>query len=310
MNTATHTALQRWCGLSIVVLTILAGCGGSANSTGDTGSAQAIPALPVTVGSTTSVTLGARRFLLYVPKSLGVGQRPVVLMLHGYAATPELTLTYDTLGRWNELAERDGFIVIYPASNGPAWDACGSGEADPNFLSDALAVVARSYPVDLQRVYAAGHSQGAQMVLRLARDRPQTYAAVMASEAPASNCGAGSKPVPVFLTYGTIDPLVSYAGNAQATLDFWLALNRTQAAPQVQRLPDLVVEDHSTIDESRYLATAAGADVQFWRMNGAGHAWPSPTAYPPSLEAMFGRRNQDVDGADAAWAFFQAHTMR
>lgn len=299
--------------LAAVLLVMLTGCGGG-NSVGspsaDSGLEQPNPTLPAPAGISTSVALGARRFVLYVPSSLGTGARPLVLMLHGFGATPEQTLTYDTLGRWNQLAERDAFIVAYPAAGNGAWAACGGGNADLGFFDDLLAVLGKAYSIDSRRVYAAGHSQGGQMALRLAVDRPATYAAVMANEAPTGRCGAGSKPVPVFLTYGTADPLVAYGGNAQPTLNDWLARNLSQLPPQVQQLPDGVVEDQSTIDESRYGAAAGGAEVLFWRMNGSGHAWPNPVAYPPSLQAQFGRRNQDVDGADAAWSFFRAHARQ
>ena len=311
--------MGRGCSAAVVACALL-GCGsgedGQQFNQTATPPAQVDTALPIAPGVSTSVQLGGRRFLLYVPSSLASSSTaavPLVLMLHGYGATPEQTQAYDTLFRWNELAESEYFIVAYPASDGPAWNACGGSDADLQFLDRLVQAVAAAYPIDRKRIFAAGHSQGGLMAVRLALDRGATVSAVMANAAPAAACGAGGAPVPVMLSYGTADPLVPYASNAQAMLDFWLAHNlphdRLSDPPAVLLLADKVPEDLSTIEQSLYTAQAGSADVQFWRVNGAGHAWPNPTAYSPALQAQFGRRNQDVDGADAAWAFFKRHPL-
>ncbi len=274
---------------------------------------QAQPPLPIAAATTTSITVtglssSSRRFLLYVPAYLPPTPVPVVFMLHGYSATPELTLQYDTVGGWNTQADVNKFIVVYPASESSAWRACGgAGSEDVVFMDRIVDLLTTAYPVDRKRIYAAGHSQGAMMVLRLAQERSTAYAAVYANEAPFGNtsCGVAGSPVPMIIAYGTSDTTVSYAGNADATLNFWLSRNQIQSTPVVATLPDLSTTDMGTIEQSFYRASTGNADIVFWKMIGAGHAWPNPEQYNAALQAQFGLRNQDIDGAAAAWQFFR-----
>ncbi|HEX2871681.1 MAG TPA: PHB depolymerase family esterase [Polyangiaceae bacterium] len=55
-----------------------------------------------------------RRYLSYVPKQLAPkSDAPVVIVLHGLGADAETMRQYITLGRFEGLADRDGFVVVY-----------------------------------------------------------------------------------------------------------------------------------------------------------------------------------------------------
>ena len=54
-----------------------------------------------------------REYLLYVPKSYDPTRpTPLVITLHGGAGWP---VAQKDLSKWNQQAERDGFLVVYPA---------------------------------------------------------------------------------------------------------------------------------------------------------------------------------------------------
>jgi len=152
-----------------------------------------------------------RRYLSYVPNGLGSRcSAPVLLMLHGSGANAESARTFMTRNRFDALAARDGFIVVYG-------NAAPSARTDPNpgfpntgtwrqgFLDDGQVddvdylervlgdletrgVVRGDNPVLL-----AGHSSGGGMALEAARRIPQRWrglAAVMPYD------GEQPKPVP------------------------------------------------------------------------------------------------------------------
>jgi len=88
----------------------------------------------------------------------------------------------------NELAQAEGFFVLYPAqaprSNShkcwnwfsPADQRRGGGE--PALLAGMVRHVMQTHPVDPERVYVAGLSAGGAMAAILAREYPDLFAAV------------------------------------------------------------------------------------------------------------------------------------
>ncbi len=127
---------------------------------------------------------GEREYRLYVPASQAQRPSPLVVMLHGCTQSAE---TFAESTRMNELAEQNGFLVLYPiqkASANPArcWNwfqpknqARGSGE--PGEIVAVIEHVAKEWPVDRKRVYVTGLSAGASMSAILAACYPDLFAA-------------------------------------------------------------------------------------------------------------------------------------
>jgi poly(hydroxyalkanoate) depolymerase family esterase len=112
-----------------------------------------------------------RGYKLFVPSGANASRRlPLVVMLHGCRQDPDL-FARDT--HVNELAEVEGFLVVYPeqsaAHNGrrcwnwfdPAHQTRGGGE--PAQIVAIVDAVSTEFPVDPNRIYAAGLSAGAAM---------------------------------------------------------------------------------------------------------------------------------------------------
>ena len=108
-----------------------------------------------------------RDYLLFVPRSYDPTRpTPLVISLHGaglWGAAQKET------SQWNEMAERHGFIVVYPSAAGgagpPIWhvDRGGGLMKDVRFISALIDTLRAAYNIDSTRIYANGLSNGAGM---------------------------------------------------------------------------------------------------------------------------------------------------
>jgi len=137
------------------------------------------------VDSSFTGATGTRAFKLYSPAGFEGESLPLIVMLHGCTQDPE---DFAAGTRMNELAQDEGFFVLYPAqaprSNShkcwnwfsPADQKRGGGE--PALLAGMVRHVMQTHPVDPDRVYVAGLSAGGAMAAILAREYPDLFAAV------------------------------------------------------------------------------------------------------------------------------------
>lgn len=329
MNSLGSTAQSHkrsiiWAGLPIFILIVGLAC--RLLPTGESSVTQAEDS-PALVSETLQFDGVEREVLLYIPFPLPAKDVPVIFMLHGGEGTAERVMEKTTESRWNELALRDKFIVVYPQGMNEHWNDCRSDFAEPptdqddvGFILYFLDWLKERYPVDSEQIFAAGHSNGGMMALRLALEAPETFAAVFSNSglmAAQSECALPEKSVPVMLMAGNEDPIMPYAGgavglggerlgtvlSAEATLEIWLRINTIRGDPVVQDLPDSSPEDGSTVTQMVY--EGGSADVWFYRVNGGGHAWPGKEPFSILGQQINGHKNHDVNAADLAWAFFQ-----
>jgi len=100
-----------------------------------------------------------REYLLYVPESYDSSKpTPLVIGMHGGAMLPtqQMHLTH-----WNDLADENGFIVVYPAGTGSVkkWHTFDLGpglERDVRFFSELIDTLESAYNIDPARIYAHG----------------------------------------------------------------------------------------------------------------------------------------------------------
>ncbi len=107
----------------------------------------------------------ARGYVLHVPRGLGGARRvPLVISLHAAglwgAAQRDIT-------RWDDVADREGFVVAYPSGEGhwsPRVWATSSGpemRRDVAFITQLIDTLVARHHVDPGRVYVNGMSNGA-----------------------------------------------------------------------------------------------------------------------------------------------------
>jgi poly(hydroxyalkanoate) depolymerase family esterase len=127
---------------------------------------------------------GTRAFKLFEPAGNADLPRPLVVMLHGCTQDPD---DFAAGTRMNELAQAEGFLVLYPAqaprSNAHKcwnWFTPGDqhrGAGEPALLAGMVRHVMQTHRVDGARVYVAGLSAGGAMAAILAREYPDLFAA-------------------------------------------------------------------------------------------------------------------------------------
>jgi poly(hydroxyalkanoate) depolymerase family esterase len=150
---------------------------------------------PPDPGKTTSGTVTSNGteypYLLHTPTTYVPGSpAPLVVVVHGCQTTAEQEME---LTRFNRVAEREGFVVLYPEVNaaeaaqpGPianCWQffdpaAYFRGNGDPAAIAEMTRAVMRERTIDAERVYAVGVSAGGLMVAVDAAAYSELYAAV------------------------------------------------------------------------------------------------------------------------------------
>jgi uncharacterized protein (TIGR03437 family) len=277
-----------------------------------------------------------RRYLVHVPAGLVGAPRALVFVLHGGGGegVGVAQTGAHPLSVFREVADRERFVVVYPegrtgGDGNPSWNDCrsdnrvGSSADDIAFLSALIDKVRNEYQLPRSRVFMAGGSNGGQMTQSFAAHRPEMVAAIATSSAnlpqnpKPGRCTDGVRgPMPALITHGASDPAMPFAGgcvanlggvcnrgvviSAEETVRRWLEQNGLAEAKPAQSVVDIDSRDAGPANRFYY---PGPAPFEWWRLDGAGHTVPSiKVRVPPSAAA--GRQNNDIEFAEAAWAFF------
>jgi polyhydroxybutyrate depolymerase len=273
-----------------------------------------------------------RSFYLHLPPGYDTAHRlPVVFVLHGGGRADG----DEVAGRtgYNELADRQGFIAVYPNGVDAQWND-GRGKTfrkasdntdidDVGFIADLIERISRDYKGDSSRVYVTGLSNGGMMTLRLGceiSDKLATIAPVIANipENIIETCKPES-PLPVLLMNGTDDPLVPWNGGSvhffrktmgevvstADTVAFWTEHNQCSTTPKTERLADKDSKDGSSVKVSTYYNCADSSEVILYTIVGGGHSFPGGNI--PDRPLILGRKNNDINAAEVIWKFFKVH---
>ena len=280
----------------------------------------ALAAGPTDSTSTINLNGVKREYRLHVPPGYAKGHAaPLLLVLHGGGGEPKGT---ERLTGMNAVADREGFLVAYPAGLGRHWNdgrsEVGATAGDVALLSAVIDDVARRYDVDRGRVFATGISNGGFMSTRLAcelseRVRAVGIVAATMSETLHATCQP-QRPVAVVMFSGTDDPLVPYAGGsvrgdrgkilgAEATASFWARTNGCAPQPERSELPVVDASDPTRVSLARYPSCRPGAEVRLYTIHDGGHTWPGGRAYMPAF--LVGKVSRQIDADQVMWEFFR-----
>jgi polyhydroxybutyrate depolymerase len=222
--------------------------------------------------ATVSCGLVTRRYLVHVPESLAAAAPvPVVIGLPGQGSNAESLREFQAKGVFDQLADRDGFIMVYGNGLPTPYNFAGlpnSGEFRSEYgqLSggvDELDYLQRIVD-DLQArqlirgdnpIYLVGHSNGGGLALSATRQHPERYAGVAAfmpyvGDAPAAPDDLqGSHLTRVMFVVSLTDPAfpTNYAKRVQTPLAeaYGRALGLAPSAlasPTSTTIPDTVQE--------------------------------------------------------------------
>ena len=264
-----------------------------------------------------------RTYYLYTPKSYNPNRpMPLVLVFHGSNGTGH---SIADVTRFNDLAEKKGFIVVYPDGINHNWRIRRGGFSpkvdDVSFVSALIEHLKQVRNIDSHRIYATGFSKGAILTQDLACELSNQIAAFasVAGALPVSvkpSCQPQT-PVSMLMINGTNDQSVHYEGDPRdqrgalvsipETLDFWRKFDSCTSPGQVQQLPDPNPRDRFKVNISRYSGCRAGSEVTLMAVVDGGHMWPGGASQDESVKRF--NANLGFNASETIWDFFQRHTL-
>jgi polyhydroxybutyrate depolymerase len=242
----------------------------------------------------------------------------VVLAFHGRFGTGK---AFEKLSKLDDVADRNGFIVVYPDGVGGSWNAGhGDGAAEHHQVNDVAFVSAlidelgHTFAIDPARVHAVGISNGGMFAQRLGCELSDKIASIATVAGPiptniAQNCHP-RRPISVLVVHGTADPIVLWEGkipkgkgkieSVPATIRHWVKHNECTTTPTITDLGGGVTREVCS-------PCQGGTEVILYRIDHGGHTWPGGRQYLPRL--LIGETNQTFRASEAVWEFFVAHPL-
>ena len=174
-----------------------------------------------------------RNYDLIIPSNKSGTKLALLLALHGGGGSPK-SMAAKT--GFHEYGEEYGFVTVYPAGYANKWNSGHAGiEAhkedinDVRFIEDLIDTLITHLSLDRNRVYIAGHSNGAMMAHRLGAELSTKITAI----APVAGTTGGSleigglkidyhiprasEKISIFAIHGKCDSSVTYDGSKGPT---------------------------------------------------------------------------------------------
>ena len=247
-----------------------------------------------------------REYIIYVPNSYdGTSAVPLLLNFHGFGGSASQFMQEADM---RSLAEADTFILVYPQGScldgSSHWNPCPTGgdnkstADDVGFVEAMISEISSQYNLDMERIYAAGYSNGGMMAYGLANYKSDLIAAVASVSGTMLNCtGPTSHPMPVVHLHGTSDGVVSYNGSndwnsVQSTLDYWINFNNTVSSPivNIDNTGAMAIE-HYVYDQGDN-----SVSVEHYKYIGGDHVW-------------FNEPYQGQNASNLVWSFMSKYDI-
>ena len=240
-----------------------------------------------TNGSYTCTYLGTEREFLVCPPEIRTESSPVIFMLHGYGSKAE-SFQLDT--KMDKTACPQGYTVIYVSgipnptdkTSASCWNSgiAASPVDDTGFLKALAHYAWENLGCDADRTYAAGFSNGAFMVHRLALEAADTFSgfASVAGMTPEQTWENRTSigPVSFLQISGTKDDVIPMRANTAAghtnapaiedTLDFFISEGK------LEQTEETALSEKSTL--TKYGGSTAEACVWSVVIEDGSHTWP------------------------------------
>ena len=264
-----------------------------------------------------------RTYRLFVPSEVTRDgePRPLVIALHGGVATARI---FAEQSGFSDLAEEHGFYVLYPNGIGVFsafrhWNAgwCCAKAAkndvdDIGYVERVFDQVAARWPVDRNRVFVVGYSNGGMLAHAIALEwGAERLAGSAAFAGPVGPAGASrmsarvpAAPIPTLVIHGTADERLSVDGSlpdrrgnrllgARGSAEFWAEANGCREEPEELESDDAWTRLTWCAEPKDTAVDGSGRTVQLDLLEGWGHDWPGP-------KFASARRARGLDDYDAA----------
>lgn len=315
-----------------------------------------------------------RRYLMYIPQKIYQREKdyPLVIVLPGANTSAEQLRHYDLDDRVERLADEQEFILVYgngysvdsqPAphytddpfnANKGYWRGCSGPPGqfagfydidDSDYIQRVVAQMQNeALPIDTDRIYVWGLSNGGEMAMQVARDIPETIAAAgavmpvpnMPGTEPWGFCDTQPQgPTSMMVIYSPNDTVISpllaqfgfdYEETFERSMLAWASAFGIDTSTAVEyELPDLNNEGegyngsnpaalatmNSSLTRTDYTPAANGAAFSVIRtLPNAGHQWPNFNKTPlnEADHGNFGFKNNDIEAEQVLWDFVKDKT--
>lgn len=256
-----------------------------------------------------------REYRLYVPSSLDRQKpAPLVFALHGgggNAGREEARVSY------NEYAERDGWIVVYPNGVDGHWNDLRGYEGfvshredvdDVGLIETLLAELSAEFLIDKKRVFVTGGSNGGLLSHTVAAklsDHIAAIAPIVGSMArPVANEFRPSSPMSVLMINDKGDPRVLWDGGAGGRANFvsmpetivkWKQANSCGSEQTVSEEAIPGESGDARVSYTVWSGCAGGVNLELYVVEANRHGHPTAI-----LDKKGGRRVYEV-----IWDFFR-----
>jgi polyhydroxybutyrate depolymerase len=292
------------------------------------------PNLPGAVEVGSMLHQGQRRtWRTYVP-STKTEKSALLLLLHGSRGDGERMRSKTTFYKFDELAEREGFLVVYPDGYEQHWNDCRATASytanlenidDVSFLDSLVKLLSADHGVDTSRVYVAGMSNGGHMAYRLGFEAPDLVAgiAAIAANIPVDehmDCERSGNAVSVMIMNGTEDPINPYHGgtvelfgdtsrgdvmSSAATAGYWSKTAGYKEEGAQYSWPQRTPADGTTVESTEWSNPGQKA-IALVSILGGGHTVPN---LEYDLPRIIGTTSHQLSGAEVIWSFFTGRDL-
>lgn len=266
----------------------------------------------------------SRTYVVHVPRGADADKpMPLLLVLHGGGGNAR---EMERLTGMSDLADRKGFLVVYPNGTGPiakerllTWNAgncCGyaldHNMDDTAFLRRLIGKIQTERKVDSRRIFATGFSNGAGMAYRAGCGMSDILAGIApVSGALSVDACAPRTPLSVIAFNGTADKHVPYSGgkperqldrkhprtdkSVAFAISFWKERDGCPASADRTQTGSIAREGYGPCRD--------GTAVELITIKGGGHAWPGGEKWA----AWADEPTREIYANEAMWEFFAGH---
>ncbi len=268
-----------------------------------------------------------RSYTYYIPDQIHENPSLVIALHRARSNGSDLRETMNY--RYEELADKYKFIVLYPDGYEGNWNDCRKAPNDSahklnindtGFISTLIDLFIKKYSINKNHIYVTGFSAGGHMTLKLAASIPDKISkfAPALTQMPVPdnyNCEEIKKPVSILLINGTTDPISPFNGgevsimkfikqgkvlSVSETVNYFLKLNNLVKKPVVTDIPSSNNDPDFRIEKKVWLEENKSSLYQFI-IYGGGHTLPGTNPLP---SIIFGKTFKDYLIADEIIKFF------
>ncbi len=247
--------------------------GSSGGGAGGGSSKGAAPSMGCGKSSGTPMNVNVPNAIVTFPDGYD-GSTPVPLLFGFHGAGRTNQDFYQTDARMQNSDLENHFAMVYLKSAGSAW-----ATSDQSRFDTAFSQMTESYCIDLNRVFATGHSSGAQFIELMLCDGENRLKAV-APVAGSRTC-ASWDPVPAMLIHGLNDNQRGSDANGQQERGPFITSNACSmsTAPYTAAMSCNSIYNQAAVNNGCVSHTGCSAPFVFcnhddMNYSGTNHGWP------------------------------------